>query len=521
VTKSQNKARSHRGGIETELKLSFAPEAAGRLTDHPALKPPSAGPPRSVHLVSTYFDTPSRELARRGLSLRIRADGPRRVQTLKASAAKSGVAGAAMSRGEWEWPLRDGKPDLALAAGNPIAQRLPADVSTRLQPMVVTDITRTEYTLNFQRSTVEVSLDSGLIAAGDRKQPVHELELELRNGAPGALYSLAVSLHAVTPLSIEAESKAARGYRLTERGPPRVKKPSLIELGGGVSVRDAFRTIVGENLSHLLSNKSAALAGDAEGIHQVRVAIRRLRSALRLFGPRLECHAAAAFQSKLQRVGRIIGAARDWDVFCLEALPKAFTEIEEFGWNRLLREAADARRRDADATSASEINGAPFTALVLGLSAWIETGEEHMDLLGNKELKEPFSETSAVLLDRIADRVDKRGRGVGPETSAEELHPLRKSLKKLRYSIEFLSSIYPQKATKRYLRPIKNLQKTLGIINDAAAALRLAEQLSQERIDLTIAAAALARTEDRASRKARRRLAKEWAAYGQQERFWR
>jgi hypothetical protein len=57
VTKSQNKARAHRGGIETELKLSFPPEAAGRLTDHPALKPPCAGPPRSVHLVSTYFDT--------------------------------------------------------------------------------------------------------------------------------------------------------------------------------------------------------------------------------------------------------------------------------------------------------------------------------------------------------------------------------------------------------------------------------------------------------------------------------
>lgn len=89
MAKSQNKARAPRGGIETELKLSFPPEAAGRLADHPALKPPCAGQPRSVHLVSTYFDTPSRELARRGLSLRIRADGSRRIQTLKASAAKS------------------------------------------------------------------------------------------------------------------------------------------------------------------------------------------------------------------------------------------------------------------------------------------------------------------------------------------------------------------------------------------------------------------------------------------------
>ena len=98
MAKSQNKARAPRGGIETELKLSFPPEAAGRLADHPALKPRGAGQPRSVRLVSTYFDTPSRELARRGLSLRIRADGTRRVQTLKASAAKSGWRHGNVSR---------------------------------------------------------------------------------------------------------------------------------------------------------------------------------------------------------------------------------------------------------------------------------------------------------------------------------------------------------------------------------------------------------------------------------------
>ena len=519
MAKSQNKARAPRGGIETELKLSFPPEAAGRLADHPALKPPCAGQPRSVHLVSTYFDTPSRELARRGLSLRIRADGSRRIQTLKASAAKSGVAGTALSRGEWEWKLKGDKPDLALAAGNPFAQGLPADVSTRLQPIVVTDITRTEYTLDFQRSRVEVSLDSGLIAAGDRKQPVHELELELRKGAPGALYDLAVSLHAVTPLSIETESKAARGYRLKERSAPIVKKPSSIELDGNVSARDALRLIVGEILSHLLSNKSAALAGDAEGVHQIRVAITRLRSALRLFGPRLEPHAAVAFQSKLQRMGQIIGAARDWDVFCLEALPKALGEIEELGWNRLLRESADARRRAADAASAREVGGAAFTALMLGVSAWIESREERMDVLGDKGLKQSLSKISADLLDRMADKVDKRGRGVGLETSAEKLHPLRKSLKKLRYSLEFLSSLYPRKATKRYLRPLKNLQKSLGIINDAAVALRRADELAQERVELTIAVAAIARTDP--SRDARQKLAKEWAAYRRQERFWR
>src|SRR5271157_4738146 len=106
-------------------------------------------------------------------------------------------------RGEWEWPVRDDKPDLALATGAPPARRLPPDLGKQLQPIVVTDVMRTAQTVDFQGSTIEAVLDSGSIVAGDQKQPVHELELELRNGAPGALYGLALSLHAATPLTIE------------------------------------------------------------------------------------------------------------------------------------------------------------------------------------------------------------------------------------------------------------------------------------------------------------------------------
>ena len=147
-----------------------------------------------------------------------------------------------------------------------------------------------------------------------------------------------------------------------------------------------------------------------------------------------------------------------------------------------------------------------------------------MDMLGDKGLKQSLSKISADLPDRMADKVDKRGRGVGPETSAEKLHPLRKSLKKLRYSLEFLSSLYPRKATKRYLRPLKNLQKSLGIINDAAVALRLADELAQERVELTIAVAAIARktraaTRDRDSRKNGPRTASKSASGVNRARF--
>ena len=165
-----------------------------------------------------------------------------------------------MSRGEWEWPVRDDKPDLALASRTPAASRLPPSFGKQLQPTVVTDIMRTAHILEFQGSTIEAALDSGSIVAGTRNSPSTQLELELRDGAPGALYGLALSLHAATPLTIEAESKAARGYRLIERSAPTAKKATSIELDSDVAARDGLRLIVGEILNHLLSNKSAALA---------------------------------------------------------------------------------------------------------------------------------------------------------------------------------------------------------------------------------------------------------------------
>ena len=174
------RVRTQRQPIETELKLTFPPDAANRLADHPAFKRQGANAPRSERIVSTYFDTPSHELARRGLSLRIRAVGKLRVQTLKWSGANGG---AAMSRGEWEWPVKDDKPDIALASSAPAVSRLPADLGKQLQPIVVTDVMRTAHTLDFQGSTIEAVLDSGSIVAGDQKQPVHELELELHHGA--------------------------------------------------------------------------------------------------------------------------------------------------------------------------------------------------------------------------------------------------------------------------------------------------------------------------------------------------
>ncbi len=441
--------------LETELKLAVSPAGERRLAEHAAFQPPRASEPKSEHIITTYFDTPGHDLARQGLSLRVRRAGTERIQAVKAD----GDGGAAMARGEWEWPVAEDKPDLGLVAGTPVGEAFAPEIEGRLEPVVVTDVVRTKRIVEHDGAVIEAALDDGSIEAGDSSEPIHELELELRKGAPGALFRLALALHTASPLSVEVESKAARGYRLKDRSAPEAQKPKPTVLDRRVRAADGLSDVIAGALGHLLLNRPAALAGDPEGIHQVRVAIRRLRSALMLFEPRLEPHVLALFQDELRRLGRAIGEARDWDVFCEEIVPASFDGAENEEWGELIRDAAEARRREADAACAREIRSPSFTALVLGLAAWTEGGREQRASLGDRGLERRLSKIAPTLLDRMSRKVRKRGRAFRPGASPAALHPLRKSLKKLRYGVEFLESLFPEKNPKRFVKRLKALQK--------------------------------------------------------------
>ncbi len=99
---------------------------------------------------------------------------------------------------------------------------------------------------------------------------------------------------------------------------------------------------------------------------------------------------------------------------------------------------------------------------------------------------------------------------------------MRKSLKKLRYSVEFLESIFPPKKAKRFLRHLEKLQEALGEINDAAMATRLAEGLAADKhLELAPSVAAISLSRGRAAQDAMKALAKKWQAYSDEPRFWR
>ncbi len=494
-------------GAETELKLALSPPAAESVLSLPVLTRNRAGGRKSQRLLTTYYETPEKDLARRGVTLRIRRANGKRVQTVK-SVGDSGVAN---SRGEWEWPLESATPDLGLLKEAPIANLFAEVSEDRLEPAVATDVVRTTQRLEVDGAVVEAALDLGSIIVGENRQDIRELELELREGTPASLFRLALELNSAIPFDIEVESKAARGFRLKQHLPPQTSKPSPARLDPDDPENEALCAIVEEALGHLLANQPSALAGDPEGVHQVRIAIRRVRSALRLFSPHLEPHARRLFEDELRRAGRTIGEARDWDVFCDKILPQVAETPRARKFAEIMRRSAEARGAAAHEHCVRQLQDPSFRALVLGLAAWTEEGREDSGALGDRVLKRDIADIAEKLLDRLEARARKRRRAIRPDASPAELHPLRKSLKKLRYSVEFLKSIYRHKKAKRFLRRLKKLQSALGEINDAAMATRLAESLATDKhLGLAPSVAAVSLSRGRAARAAMKALAKNW-----------
>ena len=405
--------------------------------------------------------------------------------------------------------------------GTPFGAEIAAEGASGLQPVFETDIRRTVRSLRLAGETVaEAAIDVGRVFAGEATQDVNELELELKRGAPGPLYRLALDLHATVPFIIGVESKAQRGQRLRTGKAPMAVKRGPPPLDGDGPASEAVRRIIGAAIGQLLANQPAAAAGDVEGVHQMRVGIRRLRTALALFGKHLERYASRHFEAELKRLGQVFGNARDWDVFCTQILPDAEKDEIAKGWVELLRTPAEASRQVAHRELEEEFTHPAITALVLGMAAWLEPDDAGSPVAGDDALNRPIRKLAHGLLDRMARRV---ARGGHPRRrSAEELHALRKALKKLRYSGEYLGAIYPPKPVKQCQKSSKRLLELLGTGTDATMATRLAGRLcAGARSEVAPAAAALVQWSDKRRDKALRKLSEIWTTFAAAPAFWR
>ncbi len=481
--------------LELEIKLRVPPGFDEALEAHPALAAPLAAPAETRHETTTYFDTEAGDLARRGASLRLRRRDGRVTQTLKLRSAEGPFA-----RGEWEWPVEADEPVLDRLQATPAAAWL--GEAPALRPAFTTEVHRSVRLLRLDGALVEASLDRGEIRAGEAREEVRELELELKEGSPAPLYRLAVELQAALPLTLGAEAKSERGWRLRLGAPRAAADQPPLALRPETPLGEAFRQAVGACLSALLSALPMAEAGQAEGIHRMRIALRRLRAAMALFAPALDEARAGAETEALRRMGRSLGEARDWDVFLDETLPAAEEAVADASSFAPLRAVAEAARSAAHARAAAEIAGPAFTATVLRLAAWAEAP-------GGEAVAQPVGEVARALQEGLEAKVRRRGRHLR-RREPEELHRLRKALKRLRHGVEFLAPLHRRKRVKAYRRAAQSLQEGLGRINDAGMAIHLAEELARGRVGLDPVVRQLAGLAEARRRKALKRLPEAW-----------
>jgi CHAD domain-containing protein len=312
--------------------------------------------------------------------------------------------------------------------------------------------------------------------------PIAEVELELLEGSPEALYALALELDALTPLRLETRSKSARGYALAAGAPPAWHKAEPPALDGEATVDQAIQAILRNCLQQWCANEAAALDGsDPEGVHQMRVALRRLRSAFSLFGRLIDPGQRAWLSGQAKTVLSGLGPARDWDVFLSELLAPVSAARPDDANIAWLAAAAQAARANGQAQARATIEARTYTQYLLQLGRWIEAcgwraqaGERGADWR-----QRPIVEFAAHLLGKRQRKALKLGRQFA-QLSAEERHQVRIALKKLRYATEFFQALYPKKHTKPYLAALKDLQDRLGHLNDVAVAERLIRTLVGE-----------------------------------------
>jgi len=435
---------------EIELKFACGPEDLAAV-----LAAAPAGDDESRELISVYFDTPDRALQKAGASLRVREQAGRRVQTLK--------RGEGLVREEHEAPIEGLAPDPQLG---PLPSLAPKGAD--LRPVFNVRVSRRQRSFRYRDAEIELALDQGEVSGGgDQKTPICEVELELKSGPPSALFHLARELSAAAPLYLTFESKAARGHALVSGEPPGAARYNeAVELSTDCTVAEAFEAVAGGALAQIAVNAaSLRLTPGPEAVHQLRVGVRRLRSALSTFKPILRDESLDAVKADLKWLSHACDEVRNLDVFADETLHAAEIGDQPPPGVKVLRKAIDTARRRAWARAARTAASARFRALMIDVTAWVETGAWR-----DGEAAQAGVETFAgPALTRHRKRLSKRRDAAGG-TDDTARHHLRIEAKKLRYAAEDLGGLYGRKAVHRYLDRLKELQEVLGQLNDLATA---------------------------------------------------
>ena len=455
-------------GVEVELKLDLE---TGNLNDFAALRALRGIAAQDRGMFATYFDTPGQDLRAAGVSLRVRRTGERYVQTIKANASS---AVGMFARSEWEHDVAGPAPELD--AASPLHALISGDVLAHIVPVFTVAVARRQWNVEHGGAIIEIVADVGAVSAAGRSDAVSEVELELKRGHPAALFELARDLGRDLPLRVGVLTKGQRGYRLLETVSAGSVKAERLTLRSDATAAEAFASIADACLRQFRLNEDILRRDpQADALHQARVALRRLRSALSLFKPILADARFEHLAGELRWLAGSLGEARDLDVL----VARIGDEPDE---------AIVAAHRTAYSEALAALDSQRARDLFLDLVEWAILGEWRTQPVRPETVNERADLFAAQVLGRLRRRLKRRGRDLARLDDAER-HRVRILGKKLRYAAGFFESLYTGKEArhrfKAFLKRMEALQNHLGELNDLATAPALVARVGLEVNDFS------------------------------------
>lgn len=433
-------------------------------------------------LHNIYYDTPHQALQGQRVALRLRRVGGNSsdqwLQTLKIG----GHSDSALSqRGEWETAVAGPQLDATALAATPWSTLDPdGTLFKELAPCFTTQFERTIWTVRqHDGSAVEVALDLGHIVVDDKTTPLCELELELLEGAPSALFDVAAQIAsdiATLPLGI---SKAGRGYALARNAlhaPQQAMPPALV---ADMPVLEAALRVLREAFSHFTANLNGVLhADDPELVHQARVGWRRFKTSLKLF-QKLTATQPPAELPSLRPILDALGSLRDLEVAALETLPmlaNAYTDgkpARQAHWRAMDQALAHAAEQQRDIVHRALCEPQVGVAL-LAVTRWLEMDLAQLAARAEPDPKSSLQDWARQQTRRWHDQLKKALSQAHDEDGA---HRARILAKRLRYGIEALRPLLPKRRAKHWHLQASRLQADMGSARDVRQALAIATRL--------------------------------------------
>jgi inorganic triphosphatase YgiF len=470
-----------------------------------------------TELEAHYFDTAGGQLAAHGFAWRLRRENGQWVQTLK------GTGGHLLQRLEDEVrvePEADRalpRPELGRHRDSPAGRALAKamggsldDASTLVVEQFHTRIERRIRVMSHGDSRVEVAYDRGGIHAKGHGIEVCELELELKDGPPDGVFALARPWLAAHRLWLSTTSKGQRGRLLVEGRPfAPVVKAGVPALEWSMSQRALLRAIVANCLEQVLPNADQIAAGstEAEHVHQARVGLRRLRTALRelgAFGNPLDVEQQDMLATAFSRLGEV----RDMESVSRSVLSRlaAAGAPEGLHWPPPAGEV----HQPGAAVRDPAFQGVLLELLAFSLAEDEKSGSPggKADGAGRKDLRKRLA--------RLHRQVVRDGERF-TELPVEQQHRVRKRLKRLRYVSEFLAPLYGAHAVERYVEALRPAQDALGEHNDDAVGLEAFTRAKNAQPEAWFAVGWLSAQQQESARDCRRALRK----VAEAPRFWK